>query len=78
MKYFKDLDNDITTESDALKEWLTTPTIMLEKGVDAIAWWLAMLTTGHSFARMALDFLFIPGMYLLLMVVCIDVLTLLL
>ncbi len=69
MKYFKDLDNDITTESDALKEWLTTPTIKLEKGVDAIAWWLAMLTTGHSFARMALD---------LLMVVCIDVLTLLL
>ncbi len=78
MKYFKDLDNDITTKSDALKEWLTTPTIELEKGVDAIAWWLAMLTTGHSFARMALDFLSIPGMYLLLMVVCIDVLTLLL
>src|SRR6266702_6921427 len=45
----------------------------VEKGVDAIAWWLAMLTTGHSFARMALDFLSIPGMYLLLMVVCIDV-----
>ncbi len=36
MKYFKDLDNDITTESNALKEWLTTPTITLEKGVDAI------------------------------------------
>jgi len=42
MKYFKDLDNDITTESDALKEWLTTPTIMLENGVDAIAWWLVL------------------------------------
>ncbi len=48
MKYFKNLDNNITTESNALEEWLTTPTIKLEKGVDDIAWWLAMLTTGQN------------------------------
>ena len=35
--YFKDLDDDIDMKSDALEEWLTTPVIRLEKGVDVIA-----------------------------------------
>ena len=45
--YFKDLDDDIDMESDALEEWLTTPVIRLEKGVDVIAWWSVNLANGH-------------------------------
>ena len=54
-RYFQDLDDDIDMESDALEEWLTTPVIRLEKGVDVIAWWSVDLTNGHPLAQMALD-----------------------
>ena len=56
-------------ESGALEEWLTTPVIRLEKGVDVIAWWSVNLANGHPLAQMALDFLSIPGKCLFSVVV---------
>ena len=35
--HFKDLDDDIDMESDALEEWLITPVIRLERGNDVVA-----------------------------------------
>lgn len=75
-RYFKDLDDDIDMESDALEEWLITPVIRLERGVDVVAWWSAMLANGHPLAQMALDFLSIPGKCLFSVVVCVNILTL--
>ena len=45
--------------TDALDEWLNTPVVNTQQ--DPITYWTAMQTAGHPLARMALDFLSIPG-----------------
>lgn len=45
--------------ADALEEWLSSAPIVTN--ADGISWWNAMDQTGHPMARMALNFLSIPG-----------------
>jgi hypothetical protein len=48
--------------TDALKEWLNTAIVNTQQ--DPITYWTGMLAVGHPLAQMALDFLSIPGRFL--------------
>jgi len=60
-KYFNTL-HDQSTSVDVLDEWMSNVPILMN--TDQITYWIAMQTTGHPLAHMAIDFLSIPGMYL--------------
>ena len=47
------------SNTDALDEWLADPVVQTH--LDPIAYWPGMQAAGHPLARMALDFLSIPG-----------------
>ncbi len=57
-KYFHLLDDVVATE-DPISEWINSPPFTLT--VDPITYWTGLDATGHPLARMALDFLSIPG-----------------
>lgn len=66
-KYFQDLELDGLSSGgaiDALEEWLANPVIITS--ADPITYWTAQNGAGHPLARMALDFLSIPGEYFVL------------
>lgn len=48
---------------NVLEEWMSSASVVIN--TDPLAWWLAMDATGHPLARMALNFLSIPGNVLL-------------
>lgn len=56
---FFDSLSDKTIVVDALEEWMSSAPVTSNS--DPISWWSAMEATGHPLARMALDFLSIPG-----------------
>lgn len=49
---------------DPVNNWLNSPPIPIS--VDAITYWTGMESMGHPLSRMALDFLSIPGMFVLI------------
>lgn len=49
---------------DPVNNWLNSPPILIS--VDAITYWTGMESMGHPLSRMALDFLSIPGMFVLI------------
>jgi hypothetical protein len=57
-KYFDALSEPETTV-DPLDDWLSSAVIITT--ADPITWWTGMEATGHPLARMALDFVSIPG-----------------
>jgi hypothetical protein len=60
--YFAELDmfsSDQIATGDAIDEWLSSPPLVTVS--DPISWWSAMEAAGHPLARMALDFLSVPG-----------------
>jgi hypothetical protein len=61
-RYF-DILQDKSTSVDALEDWLSSPIINTSQ--DPIAYWAGMQAAGHPLATMALDFLSIPGEFLL-------------
>jgi hypothetical protein len=71
---FFDSLSDKTIVVDALEEWMSSAPV--NTNTDPISWWSAMEATGHPLARMALDFLSIPGngfvsrFYLLCLTIC--------
>jgi len=56
--YFDVLEDEFVPIA-ALEEWLSTPIVNTQQ--DPIAYWTGMDAAGHPLARMALDFLSIPG-----------------
>jgi hypothetical protein len=54
--------HDKSTPVDALDEWLSNTPIFTN--TDPITYWAAMRATGHPLARMAINFLSIPGVLL--------------
>jgi len=62
-RYFDALE-DKSTVTDALEEWLNTPIVNMQQ--DPITYWTGMEAAGHPLARMALDFLSIPGKFLVI------------
>jgi hypothetical protein len=63
--YFAELDDlmaDVPA-GDTLDEWLASPP--LATVTDPIAWWLAMEAAGHPLSRMSLNFLSVPGMFII-------------
>jgi hypothetical protein len=58
-KYFESLD-DMVLPGNPVDDWLNSAPIPLS--VDSITYWTGMDATGDPLARMALDFLSIPGM----------------
>jgi hypothetical protein len=57
-KYF-DVLKDKSAPIDALEEWISSP--IITTSLDPIAYWTSMDVAGHKLARMALDYLSIPG-----------------
>jgi hypothetical protein len=62
-KYLDSFDalNPASKNGDAIDEWLNSPPLSDIK--NPLQYWTAMGANGHPLARMAKDFLSVPGMY---------------
>ena len=59
-KYFDNFDTFNTpATTNPVDEWLNTPPV--STATNGLQYWAAMLASGHPLARMALDFLSVPG-----------------
>jgi hypothetical protein len=59
-KYF-DVMMEPETTVDQLDDWLSSALVMTS--TDALTWWTAMEAAGDPMARMALNFISIPGAF---------------
>lgn len=48
---------------DALEQWLAKP--LVKTTMDPIAYWSGMLAANHPLSQMALDYLSIPGKFIM-------------
>lgn len=58
-------DSDV----DALEDWLAAPPIALPCKLTVLEYWEREKATGNPLAAMALDYLSVPGMFFMLLVV---------